>query len=408
MHWNNGRFHGPVTVENNLYITDHKYNALSYNDNITFGDNIIDTEVNGKNILLKRNNNNYIYLSNTVNTNDDQNKIYIVNNGTLYDNQGEDKDKNQFIYLMYDNKDYTKNTMSFFSKNIWIDNYHSHIALSYINKGEIANDIEIYTTAVADGTNNINLNSSGNINLDSSSNGNINIYASKSGYVSIQKPDTKAADNAKYKHQYLRLNDDGSSSLRGNYVALRKDDDNEITIGDNIDLKSSGNIKLQADSSKLISLYKNDNNYIDLTTADNIGIRGGAISIARNNTNLINIESSGTVLLKRNNNTKLELNGTDDTFNTSGDVTANATNGRIKLTCDGTISFERATDTYIHLNSNKTIGIKSNASTTISAGTTIGIYPTNGLIYNSKIYGTSLPTSDADKIEGRIFFKVIN
>ena len=55
MHWNNGRFHGPVTLEDKLFITDYKYNAINYdNDNksINYGDNKIKTTINDKNCVI--------------------------------------------------------------------------------------------------------------------------------------------------------------------------------------------------------------------------------------------------------------------------------------------------------------------------------------------------------------------
>ena len=58
MHWNNGRFHGPVTLENNLNITDFKYNAIKYyknndGDNIEFSDKNVRTVIKGDTVHIK-------------------------------------------------------------------------------------------------------------------------------------------------------------------------------------------------------------------------------------------------------------------------------------------------------------------------------------------------------------------
>ena len=60
MHWNNGRFHGPVTLEDTLFISDHKYNALSYSITdkaIKFGDTSVDLIIKGISINIEAQNN---------------------------------------------------------------------------------------------------------------------------------------------------------------------------------------------------------------------------------------------------------------------------------------------------------------------------------------------------------------
>jgi hypothetical protein len=85
MHWNGGRFHGPVTLENELFITDHKYNVSSYieseNDkSIQYGDYAINTKVHGKdiNITVGNDESTIISLSSA-----DNGSIALGTNGTI-------------------------------------------------------------------------------------------------------------------------------------------------------------------------------------------------------------------------------------------------------------------------------------------------------------------------------------
>jgi hypothetical protein len=100
MHWNNGRFHGPVTLEKSLYITDNKYSAISeelYAGSITngsipapkkvimFGDNKIPSLITGEDIILNSKNrlvlqdplNNTIYGTSLPNENNTKGRIFF-------------------------------------------------------------------------------------------------------------------------------------------------------------------------------------------------------------------------------------------------------------------------------------------------------------------------------------------
>lgn len=77
MHWNNGRFHGPVTLENSLKITDYKYNALNYDNNsINFGDHNIFTNINGNKINIQAGNSGMILNS--------AKDVYIESDTSIY------------------------------------------------------------------------------------------------------------------------------------------------------------------------------------------------------------------------------------------------------------------------------------------------------------------------------------
>lgn len=57
MHWNNGRFHGDITVGKTIFITDHKHVAiLGTKDYTSFGDTITNTNMYGKNINIDSSN----------------------------------------------------------------------------------------------------------------------------------------------------------------------------------------------------------------------------------------------------------------------------------------------------------------------------------------------------------------
>lgn len=51
MHWKGGHFEAPVTIDETLFITEHKHYAIrGIVDKTTFGDNSVNTEIVGKNI----------------------------------------------------------------------------------------------------------------------------------------------------------------------------------------------------------------------------------------------------------------------------------------------------------------------------------------------------------------------
>lgn len=51
MHWKGGHFEAPVTIDETLFITEHKHYAIrGIVDKTIFGDNSVNTEIIGKNI----------------------------------------------------------------------------------------------------------------------------------------------------------------------------------------------------------------------------------------------------------------------------------------------------------------------------------------------------------------------
>ena len=53
MHWNGGHFEGPVTIDETLFITEHKHYAIKGTvDKTTFGDASVNTEILGKSINI--------------------------------------------------------------------------------------------------------------------------------------------------------------------------------------------------------------------------------------------------------------------------------------------------------------------------------------------------------------------
>lgn len=51
MHWSNGKFHGNILVNENIYITDYKHLAIHGDKNtVIFGSQDTNTNINGNNI----------------------------------------------------------------------------------------------------------------------------------------------------------------------------------------------------------------------------------------------------------------------------------------------------------------------------------------------------------------------
>ena len=83
MHWNNGRFYGPVTIES-LYITDYKYNALTIESNtLTIGDSRINSLIKGNKIDINSNSDINLFTSNGNGSFNVSKKMDIVSNGNM-------------------------------------------------------------------------------------------------------------------------------------------------------------------------------------------------------------------------------------------------------------------------------------------------------------------------------------
>lgn len=70
MHWKNGHFTGPLVVDQDIYITEHKHYAVRGQvDLTTFGDSSVDTKALGKNIYVISNGYYNLDADNNININ---------------------------------------------------------------------------------------------------------------------------------------------------------------------------------------------------------------------------------------------------------------------------------------------------------------------------------------------------
>jgi len=447
MHWNNGRFHGVVTIQDTLNITDNRYNAITYKDDITkhgvegvctgtiFGNyDCTDSYLVGLGaIIASKNNktdsqtsryisldkNNGIAITNLyAGTNADVNKnIYMRSNSGFIHLAGQSIIINDICKLRNDliteaNKiaithDYTSTTFGDDSIITNINGSNVNIAgdttvtgdYIYLNKSGTENStyIKLGTDAIDGASDGIDISTNANENIRIQSGNNINLMTD-GGLVNISNKAISSTDEHIAINLYKNSTTDAVVTTYGNYTsdATRLAGINTGLVSKNTatDENNIRNIILNQDNG--ISIINNAPSD-DTTSNKNIYIasKAGIASISSGEYETTIDNGDGTTSIITNPKRRIRL----------GDGVAGTEKNGI-----GIVTYDD--NEHITINSSKgTLILAGNSGVTISGGVTINGNATlnDSLIITSDIYGTDDPsTAITNPVAGQLYFKIIS